>query len=131
VVWLRAGKVDGAAAEFRAALAADPKDLESMTNLAVVTRQTGHSDEAWDLLQRALALEPRQAASHYNMALMCEERGDLEGAIRHYRAFLDNSTSDQAALAGDVRARLTVLVQARQAKREDQRRRYRALGFGL
>jgi len=110
VVWLGLGKIDAAAAEFRAALAADPKNVESLTNLAVVIRQTGGPDEARGLLQRALRLEPRHAASHYNMALICEERGDLEGAIRHYRSFVDNSTPDQAVLAGEVRKRLTALT---------------------
>ena len=110
VVWLRTGKLDGAGAEFRAALAEDEKNVESLTNLAVVTRQTGHPDEARALLQRALTREPRYAAAHYNMGLAYEESGDIEGALRHYRSFLDNSTPDQATLAGEVRKRLTALT---------------------
>jgi hypothetical protein len=44
------------------------------------------------------------------MALIADERGDLPDAVRHYRTFLENSTADQATLAGEVRSRLAMLT---------------------
>ncbi len=109
VAYLRAGRHDAAAAEFRAALAADARNVESLTNLAVVMLETERAEDAATLLREALAIDPKHAASHYNLALILERRGEIQAAIQHYRRFIDNSGSDQAALAGEARRRAAAL----------------------
>ena len=106
---MRANQPAAAAAEFRVALAADPRNVESLVNLALVQKAAGRVADARDLLRRALAIDPRNAGSHYNLAVVADESGDAATAIEHYRAFLRFGTVTHADLVGRVRARLTTL----------------------
>ena len=106
---MRASQSTAAAAEFRVALAADPRNVESLVNLALVQKAAGRAADARDLLRRAVAIDPRNAGSHYNLAVVADEGGDAATAIEHYRAFLRFGTVSHADLAARVRARLTTL----------------------
>jgi Tfp pilus assembly protein PilF len=106
---MRANQPAAAAAEFRVALSADPRNVESLVNLALLQKAAGRVADARDLLRRALAIDPRSAGSHYNLAVVADESGDPTTAIEHYRAFLRYGTVSNADLVGRVRARLTTL----------------------
>jgi Tfp pilus assembly protein PilF len=56
-------RLEQAAAEFRVATV-DPRNVESLVNLALVQKAAGPA-EARDLLLRALAIDPRHPGSHY------------------------------------------------------------------
>jgi len=109
VALMRTNQMAQAAAEFRIALGADRRNVESLVNLALVQRAQGRIADARDLLNRALAVDPRSAGSHYNLAIVADESGDAATAIQHYRAFLKFGTVAHADLAAQVRARLTAL----------------------
>ena len=70
----------------------DPRNVESMVNLALVQKAAGRPADARDLLRRAVAIDPRNAGSHYNLAVVADESGDKATAIEHYRAFLKLGT---------------------------------------
>jgi len=106
---MRAGQMPQAAAEFRVALAIDPRNVESMVNLALVHKAAGRVADARELLRRAVELDPRNPGSHYNLAVVADESGDRAAAIEHYRAFLKLGTVTHGDLAGQVRARLATL----------------------
>jgi tetratricopeptide (TPR) repeat protein len=106
---MRSSRPDAAAAEFRVALAAEPRNVESLVNLALVQKAAGRVADARDLLRRALTIDPRSAGSHYNLAVVADESGDGVTAIEHYRAFLRFGAVTHPELIAAVRARLTSL----------------------
>ena len=75
-------------AELKIALGIDPRNIESLVNLALVQKAAGRTAEARDLLRRAVSLDPQHAGSHYNLAVVADEGGDLVTAVNHDRAFL-------------------------------------------
>ena len=106
---MRSSQAQRCRLEFRVALAADPRNVESLVNLALLQKAAGRVADARDLLRRALAIDPRNAGSHYNLAVVADEGGDAATAIEHYRAFLRFGAVTNAELVGRVRARLTTL----------------------
>ena len=106
---MRAGRLDAAAGEFRVALAAEPRNVESIVNMALVQKASGQTADARDLLQRAVSVEPRNAGAHYNLAVVADEAGDTAAAIEHYRAFLKFGAVAHPDLVTPVRARLATL----------------------
>jgi len=106
---MRGNRLENAAAEFGVALAADPRNVESLVNLALVQRAAGRTAEARDLLRPRAADRSASSGSHYNLAVVADESGDAATAIEHYRAFLRFGTVAHADLAARVRARLTAL----------------------
>jgi protein O-GlcNAc transferase len=106
---MRASQPVAAASEFRVALGSDPRNVESLVNLALLQKAAGRVADARDLLRRALAIDPRNAGSHYNLAVVDDEGGNAAAAIEHYRAFLRFGSVAHADLVARVRARLTTL----------------------
>ena len=102
-------RLDAAAAEFRVAIAADARNVESVVNLALTQKAAGRLADARDLLRRALAIDPRSAGAHYNLAVVADEGGDVATAIEHYRGFLRFGTVAHADLVARVRTRLSAL----------------------
>jgi len=94
---MQSNRPDAAAAELRVALADDPRNVESLVNLALLQRAAGRVADARSLLRRALQIDP------------ADESGDQATAVEHYRAFLKFGTITYAELAAQVCARLTAL----------------------
>ena len=109
VALLRAGRLDAAIGELRVALAAEPRNVESIVNLALVHKAAGRTAEARDLLRRAVSVDPRNAGARYNLAVVTDEAGESAAAVEHYRAFLRLGAVAHADLVTPVRARLAVL----------------------
>jgi Tfp pilus assembly protein PilF len=100
VLQLRLDRLEEAAAEFRVALAAEARNVESIVNLALVHRASGRAPESRELLQRAVEIDLRHAGSHYNLAVVADEEGDRATAVQHYRAFLRFRTVSHGELTG-------------------------------
>ena len=111
VAWLAQGRADQAATHFRAVLAVNPRDVDALVNLALTDRAAGRLEVAKETLLRALVLEPANPAAHYNLAVLYEQSAEPGRAIAHYRAFLDHAGPEHDDRAGDVRARLDLLLQ--------------------
>ena len=92
------------------ALDDDPRNVESLVNLALVRR-----------VRRANRRSSRAAAasshgrirgipgSHYNLAVVADESGNAGLAISHYRTFLKLGAVSYPDLASRVRTRLMAL----------------------
>jgi Tfp pilus assembly protein PilF len=106
---MRANRQEAAMAEFRVALSSDPRNVESLVNLALAQRSAGRTADARDLLRRAIQIDPRNAGSHYNLAVVADENGDASTAIEHYRLFLRWGAVAHPELVAQVRARLSAL----------------------
>jgi protein O-mannosyl-transferase len=79
------GHLDRAAAEYRAALAIRPRDLDANNNLGNVLARQGHPDEAFRYFHAALAIDPHCAAAHCNLADLLMRRAQPDEASDHYR----------------------------------------------
>jgi Tfp pilus assembly protein PilF len=108
--YLQLKRPDQGAAEFRAALAVEPRNADAIVNLALAQTAAGQPADARGTLLRALTVDPRSAAAHYNLALEYEQEGEISRAVDHYRAFLQFAGPAYAGLAPDVRARIDALV---------------------
>ena len=86
---LDTGDVDGAMAQFRAALQIEPNVAESHANLGNALSQKGRLDDAVAEFEQALALDSSLAEVHFNLANALREKGRLGDAIAHYRRALE------------------------------------------
>jgi Flp pilus assembly protein TadD len=85
----QAGDLDGAAAHFRAAIAANPLLDLAHTNLAVTLASQGHFDEAVSEYRRTLEIDPRNRKALNNLGLLLLSRGRFEDGIEVYRRILE------------------------------------------
>jgi tetratricopeptide (TPR) repeat protein len=75
-----AGRLDEAAAGYRAALAADPKLAIAWNGLAMVLERQGDLDGAIEAAQRLVALEPDEALSHTSLSMFYQRKGLIREA---------------------------------------------------
>jgi Flp pilus assembly protein TadD len=82
----------------------DPEHAEAWNNLGVGRGEQGDRRGAIAALSRALELVPHYADAHYNLAEALAVAGDLDGARRHWRAYL--TFDPNSRWAEQVRRRL-------------------------
>jgi tetratricopeptide (TPR) repeat protein len=95
------GRYDEAIEQFHAALKIDPRSAKVHENLGSTLNALGQPDAAIAELETALALRPT-ASAHATLAGILAEKGDIAGAVTHYRQSLDinpNQPRIQQALA--------------------------------
>jgi Flp pilus assembly protein TadD len=80
----RAGQFEAAAAQFAAAVEADPESVPARVNLAASLAALGRAQEAASVLEEALALAPGNATAHFNLARLLEFAGDARAAAGQY-----------------------------------------------
>ena len=90
--------------QFLAAIGHAPEYAEAWNNLGIVRGELGDRHGAVEALQRALELVPHYADAHYNLAEALAVVGDLDGARRHWRAYL--TFDPNSRWAEQVRRRL-------------------------
>jgi len=94
------GKLDEAAAGYKAALEVDPKSATARNSLAGVLMMQDHLPDAIQQLREALRIDPGYLNAHYNLARALAATGDMDGAGRQYGAFVAAKPDDAAAQAG-------------------------------
>jgi len=80
------GQYAEAAAEFRAAIAAEPDSVLAHRNLGHVLASMGRTEEALAALERAVALAPGDAHATYDLGSLLLEAGRVADATVHLRA---------------------------------------------
>lgn len=75
------GKLEDAAAAFRASLAMDAADAKAHNNLGCVLEAAGDLDGADRCYREAIARDARNAHAHYNLGNLFRQRGALEDAV--------------------------------------------------
>lgn len=83
---LAEGRLAAAAADYRAAVAADAGHAGAWVNLGFTLKELGEWKAAREALEQAVEVAPGDADAQYLLGLVLEEQGDLEGAIRRLRA---------------------------------------------
>jgi serine/threonine-protein kinase len=79
---------DGAIACFHKAIALDPKNAATHTNLGNALRAKGLFDEAIASYRQALGLDPRYASGHNGLGLALQAKGRFDEAIACFRQAL-------------------------------------------
>lgn len=93
------GDREGAIAELRRAVAADPQNVKGLFELAFLLDSVGEEDEALVLYERACERTPAAVNALINLAVMYEDRGDYARAERALRQVLEtNPTHPRARL---------------------------------
>jgi tetratricopeptide (TPR) repeat protein len=109
LAYYNSGQLERAMEHFSRAVELEPVNLESYNNMGLVYKKMEDYQKAEEAFAKALSIDPDHAPSNYNMALLCEENGQLERAIEHYRAYV-RSKGVTPELAGKVNQRLTRLT---------------------
>ncbi|HZV79782.1 MAG TPA: tetratricopeptide repeat protein [Candidatus Binatus sp.] len=75
----------GAAADFEASLAADPKNAPALTNLGNLALEAGRLDEARERYETAIAADADYALAHHNYAVLLKREGRVGESVRELR----------------------------------------------
>ena len=105
---MRQGHPRVALAAFLEALAALPDDPLTIFNVAMALIEIGEKQEAEARLRDSIAINDNYRDPQYNLALILAERGDLEGAERHFRraAEIDPEDVEARVRHADILTRL-------------------------
>jgi tetratricopeptide (TPR) repeat protein len=88
------GEYDAAIAQYRSALARDPRDVATHFQLAVVLRRVRKFDEAGAELDRVAAVDKDYPGLSLERGLLFEESGDVDKAIDQFKAALAKAPDD-------------------------------------
>lgn len=110
----RQGRIDEAAAIYRAALKRAPQDFNALHLLGVVETQRGNLKEAERLLRRAVSINPSAAPAHSNLGIALSRAGKADAALAAFDQALAIFPFDTAALSnrGNVLLELGRLEEA-------------------
>jgi tetratricopeptide (TPR) repeat protein len=92
-----AKRYEDAAAEFRKAVAANPKKPAGHTNLGVTLANLRRYKEAIVEFEETLKLEPGNLTVHFNLGTLYGFLGQFEKAAQHLQAVVDKSPGDAQA----------------------------------
>ncbi len=88
------GEYDTAIADYRSAIAKDPKDVATHFRLAVALRRTRKFDGAAAELDRVAAVDKDYPGLSLERGLLFEESGDIEKAIDQFKSALAKAPDD-------------------------------------
>jgi tetratricopeptide (TPR) repeat protein len=74
---------------FRHAVQVNPKDVLSLTNLALALGEQGRIDEAISVTEKALSLEPRYAEALNNLGTLYAKKGDIAQSLVYFERSLE------------------------------------------
>lgn len=105
---MRQGNPRAALAAFLDALEAMPDDPLTIFNVGMALIELGEKEEAEARLRQSIAINDNYRDPQYNLALILAERGDLEGAERHFRraAEIDHEDIEARVRHADALTRL-------------------------
>jgi tetratricopeptide (TPR) repeat protein len=115
------GQYAEAAAEFRAAISAEPTSVLAYRNLGNVLSSMGRGEEALTAFERAVALNPNDAQATYDLGSLLLETGRFEEAATMLRASLAadpksaetlNNLGIALASQGNIREAVTLFERA-------------------
>src|ERR1700680_3148342 len=86
VTFYEMGDLNGAVAEYQAALRLNPNHVHAHINLCNVLYAKDDLNGAVAECQAALRLDPNLAEAHHTLGLALYDKDDLNGAIVEYRA---------------------------------------------
>jgi tetratricopeptide (TPR) repeat protein len=116
-----AGRDADAYALYRKLLARSPQDANALVNYGLLAQRLGHPEEGVDSWQRAVAADPMQTNAQLYLAQALEQRGEMQAAARHYRAYLQIVSKHTAEHPGEGPAVISALIKVADADAAAQR----------
>jgi len=92
-----------------------PQDANALLNYGILALKLGHPEEAMDAWQRAVAADPTQTNAQLYVAQALEQRGELQAAARHYRAYLEIVSGHLAQHSGEQLTVISALIKVADA----------------
>lgn len=83
-----------AVAQFRKAVAANPRSVTARINLGAALTQAGDASGASEQFQEALRIEPGKVNAHYNLAILLAAQNKPQEAINHLQSALKTDPDD-------------------------------------
>lgn len=80
-----AGQLEKAEQLYLEALHHDPRNVDALLLLAILTSQTSRTDAAVRLLRHAISINPNMAMLHLNLGLLYENSRDLQSAAESFK----------------------------------------------
>jgi tetratricopeptide (TPR) repeat protein len=84
-LWIDEEQPDAAEAEYRLALAGDPKSVAARTKVAEALRLQGKFDESVVDLREAIRIDPTFAPAHSDLGMILREQKNITEAVAAYR----------------------------------------------
>jgi len=88
-----------------------PNDADALVNYGLLAAQLGYSDEAENSWQKALSINPEETNAQLYLAQALDRKGDAEGAIPHWQAFLRLAASHRDDPAASAEQRISAGIQ--------------------
>jgi len=92
-----------------------PHDADALVNYGLLAHRLGHDEEAVDSWQHAVDADPAQCNAQLYLAQALEQRGEMQAAARHYRAYLRIVAAHRAEHAKETSSVLAALVKVADA----------------
>lgn len=83
--WLQRGRLEEAADELRAAVAANPDYFKARYELAATLHKLARHDEAEEHYRATIRLRPEWSYAHNDLGILLAEQGRLAEAVVHFR----------------------------------------------
>jgi Tfp pilus assembly protein PilF len=121
------GDKQGALAEINAAVALDPRRIESLMGLALYYRQTNDPAKAEEIYQRALSIDDKSALAHLEYARFLVDQKQTDKAEAQFRRAVEVDPTNRDA----HRTLVSFYIQQKQLDRAEQAARdFAALDSG-
>jgi tetratricopeptide (TPR) repeat protein len=114
---------------YRNVLLRSPQNANALINYGLLAQRLGHPDEAIDTWQRAVAADPTQSNVQLYLAQALEQKGEVQAAARHYRAYLQIVAKHPAEHPGEGSAVISALVKVADADAADQKISEAMIGY--
>ena len=95
---IRLADLDGARADFEAALASDPRYAPALVNLGNVEQEAGRLDAALARYEAAIAADANYAPAHHNLGVLYRRLGRMDESVRELRTAGTLETKPKALL---------------------------------
>jgi tetratricopeptide (TPR) repeat protein len=112
---IEAGRDADALAQYQKMIERWPCNADALVNYGLLANKLGHGDEAIDSWQRAVDVDPTQANAQIYLAQALDQRGEVQAAARHYRAYLEIVAARRNEHFGEKTTVLAALVKVADA----------------
>ncbi|MGC1367458.1 MAG: tetratricopeptide repeat protein [Candidatus Acidiferrum sp.] len=112
---IEAGSYAEANTQFEKILARWPRNADALVDSGMLAHRFGHDAEAVDDWQRAVDADPGQPNAQLYLAQSLDQQGQLQGAARHYRVYLEIIASHHERNPADMAPALAALIKVADA----------------
>ena len=112
---ITAGRTEVAFALYQKVLQRAPQNANALVNYGLLADRLGYTDEAIESWQRAVTADPMQTNAQLYLAQATEQKGEMQLAARHYRAYLQIVAKHLGDHVGEGPAVISALIKVADA----------------